>query len=471
VPTDAYVLVPAASVGGEADLAALRGFAVADAHARFRRQRGEDVLLALALDAQAADLLRPRLDALGLAVDWERSPTTADPAVERWAQWLIGKLEEAGRAERHGDGWRLSGNAAHEESERRLAELPSWSDAALAEQRELLKHVDAPADEGDELEQSLSKLAAAGWSVEAKGAKAKEEPAAHFAAGHLPLATGEDWRAPGAVHPRLAAALTPLVAAVAPDERGDAPPAELARSLPAALTVALQDSGAALLDLRTLAKALRDVGALDLADGEPLGPVLASGRLRLRAVRRRGDDQSLDLASGDALVAACGGDAVRFALLHAAAPEKRFNGAADLLGYAARFVEQLREYAAPRIAGADPVARIDAGDGLRRRLVGWCDTAVARSGENHERLALHRATRNAAQLLQRIQDFDRRVTEHRGELAGADAEAVGVALTVLARLAAPLVPAAAEELWSATAAGEPLTDAGWPALQREPAAA
>jgi leucyl-tRNA synthetase len=471
VTTDAYVLPHGPTAGGDLDPSRLRGCAIADAHARFRRQRGDDVLFTLVLDTPAA---RDQLEALAVGADWDRALATGDPAIERWAQWLLGKLEEAGRAEQRDDGWRLRSTALHEESERRLGELSGWSDAAIAGQRELLRHVDAPADEGDEMEQSLSKLAAAGWKIEAKGTKAKKEPDVHFAAGDLPLARAADWREPGAIHPRLAAALAPFLLTLAPDERAEALPghADLGRWLPAAQTVAGPDSAAALLDVRTVTKALRDAGGLDLPEGEPLGPVLLHGPLRFEgAVSTNGTVGAARSATRSVaeLIDAHGADAVRFALLHAAAPAKAFAGGDDVVGYSARFLDELRSFAEPRLEGAS--ARIDLDDGLRRRLAGWCDTAVGKVAENYERLDPHRATRNVVELLTRIQDFERRVTEHRGEVAGADRAAAGAALTVLVQLIAPIAPRPAGELWAATGRDGSVESAGWPGLQREPATA
>jgi hypothetical protein len=463
VTTDAYVFAHSPTTGGDLDPSRLRGYAIADALARFRRRRGDEVLFAPVLDPAAHDAL----DALAIAVDWDRALTPADPLVERWAQWLIGKLEEAGKAEQHDGGWRLRTNPLHGESERRLDELEGWSAAAIAGQRELLGHVDAPAEEagGDELEQSLSKLAAAGWKVEAKGAKAKKEPEVHFAAGQFPLATGADWRAPGAVHPRLAAALAALLAGLAPDARADAEPgdpAALGHWLPAAQTVADTASAAALLDVRTVAKALRDAGGLDLPDGEPLGSTLLYGPLRFEgATTRNGTVAAAQKAEKPIaeLVDAHGADAVRFALLHAAAPAKPFAGGDDLLAYAARFLDELRSFAEPRLDGIDAGARIDLDDGLRRRLAGWCDTAVAKVAENYESADLHRATRNTVVLLARIQQFEQLVTAHRGEVAGADRAATAAALAVLLQLVAPIAPGAAGDV------------TGWPSPQREHAAA
>ncbi|HEU0018784.1 MAG TPA: hypothetical protein VFQ14_00700 [Thermoleophilaceae bacterium] len=425
MPSDRYVLTLSPTSGGDPDLGAMRGRAIADAYARFRRTQGDDVLL---------------------------DPAVDDALVERWGQWLLERLAAADLIyRRDGEGWRLRSGNLHAESERRLDELQGWSDAAVAGQRRLLEHVDDPGDTGNELEQSLSKLAAAGWSVDSK--KDKGPPTVHYAAGDMPLATGDDWRAPGTLHPRFAAALAALIGAAPPGPDVDpaAHGAELAGALPA-LAVVSSGADAALLDLRTVAKALRDAGALDLPDGEPAGPVLASGPFKLRAAKRKatasanGATPVADANDPAAQIAARGADAVRFALLHAAAPEKRFAGEDDVVGYAASFLAGLREFASTHLDGTTAAAEIDSSDALRRRLAGWCDTAVAKTAENYERLDLHRATRNAIALFARIEDFEARVARERSEVTGRDREAVAVAVAVLAKLLTPLAPAAADDL-------------------------
>ncbi len=454
MPSNPYVFTLSASSGGDRSLTTLRGHAIADAYVRFRRMAGADVLF------------EPDVDAA---------------TVERWGQWLIEQLESNGQIyQRSGEGWRLRSGKLHEESERRLDELNGWGDKALAGQRELLEHVDDPGDSGDELEQSLSKLAAAGWNVDSK--KDKGPPTVYFAAGDLPLATGDDWRAAGSLHPRFAAALALLVATLPPDARDGDPQAraaDLATHLPA-LAVVGDDTNGALLDLRTVAKALRDAGGLELTDGEPVGPALPHGGVKLRAVKRKRaaatngaaaepPSATPDPSDPDALIAAYGDDVVRFALLHTAAPAKRFAATDDILGYVAAFLADLRAFAASRLDSASSGTQIDASDGLRRRLAGWCDIAVARSAENYEQIAPHLATRNAIRLFARIEDFDRRANADRGE-QDSDREAVGIALAVLARLLAPLAPVVAGELWQSAGQGGAVDDA-WPSLQREPAAA
>lgn len=285
---------------------------------------------------------------------------------------------------------------------------------------------------------------------------------AEFMETTCPRCDGPARRDAGTIHPRFGAAWLVLALAVPPAARAEAAVEheDVGRWLPTAQTVVDAGASAALLDARTVAKALRDAGALTgLDDGEPHGPTLMHAPLEL------------DGAGLGGLIEAHGGDAVRFALLLAAAPEKRFAGGDAAIHQAEGFLAELRAFAEPRLDGAPPPdTRIDAGDGLRRRLARWCDTAVQRSTENHERGAMHRATRNAIELLARIQDFERRVAEHR-EVAGPDREAAAVALGVLLRLLAPLAPAVAAELWRTAGHPGAPADAPWPALQREPAPA
>jgi leucyl-tRNA synthetase len=236
--------------------------------------------------------------------------------------------------------------------------------------------------------------------------------------------------------------------------------AELARWLPTAQSVVDVDAALALMDMRTVAKALRDLTESDVADGEPLGPTVAYAGFELEGV-----------SLADALERH-GADVVRFAVLNAAAPAKPFAGSQTALDQASALLARGRDFAEPRIEGACAGdGRIDLGDGLRRRLAGWCDTAVERIGENLGRLDAHRATRNLAEMLDRLEDFDRRVVAHRGQVADRDAEALAAALLVFIRLLAPVAPGLAGDLWQRAGGAGALHEAAWPERQRAAAAA
>lgn len=565
---DAYVYASSLALGDELDLTHARGLVIADAHARYRRAIGDEVLFAPALvgedtDGRAAELRRV-LDALSLSCDWERAAATGDPDLAGAARWLFAKLVEAGLAYQRGEEWFLRMGSFNEENNRRVDDLDGWSDAARSAQRELLHRVDGfdfdaqaldgttlsvftghpdsvadaefvglstrhpelerwledadvrgkverlrsadwagkPLDQMPAVEigmsvqvpsvaqplpvlvspaidarfgiaailgipgadpvdkalaKSLPKLGGLAWKVESK--PPKTTPAHRYLVDDMPLATGD--AAHPRLHPRLTAALLVFALATPKGRRAESifDGAELGRWLPAERSVVPADAALSLLDIRTVAKAVRDVTEVDVADGEPLGTTLAYGSLALEGV-----------SLADA-IDRHGADAVRFALLDAAAPAKPFAGTERALEQASGFLRRALALGEARLGepvGAAP--RIDLADGLRRRLAGWCDTAVERVGENLDRLDTHRATRNSSELLNRIEDFERRVTEHRREVAGADADASAAALVVLARLLAPLAPdTAAELLQRGGSEGPP--DAVWPERQRAPAAA
>jgi leucyl-tRNA synthetase len=349
------------------------------------------------------------------------------------------------------------------------------------------------------LAKRLPKSGGLAWKVESK--PPKTTPAVRYIVDDMPLSSARSWGAPvpvahcdqcgavpiplerlpltrsedlgcdcprcggaakrdaGTIHPRIGAAWIELGLAVPPADRTESvfDHPELARWLPTAQTVEDEGANVPLLDMRTVAKVVREIGLLDfLADGEPHGPVLVHGPLQCEGVTL------------DAGLERHGADAIRFASAHAAAPAKPFGGSEATLGQAAAFLAELRSFAEPRVGAVAGRARIDTADGLRRRLVSWCDTAVARVTENLERLDLHRATRNSIELLARIQDFERRVTEHRGEVAGADREAAAVAVRTLIALTAPIAPGLLDLLSSTDGAA---SEGGWPSRQREPAAA
>lgn len=561
-----FVASPAAS--GELDLTRLRGYVLADAHARFRRARGEDVLFTLGFASAARrDELRGLLEGLRLSFDWEASVVADDPAVVSASRRLLAQLVEHGLAYRRGHEWYLRGAELNEQNDRRLDELEGWDESVRKAQRKLLHRVDgfdfdATALDGttlsvftghpdsvseaafvglsplrpeldgwldggdlrrrvdelrsgdwsdtpieqlpvvevgmsvqvpsvaqplpilvspaidvrfgpaailgipsaDPIDQALAKrLPKAGglaWKVESK--PPKTTPAVRYLIEDMPLAHGESDDVESAmIEPRLGAAWIELALAVPPGERGegifDSP--ELAGRLPTTRSVLAAQDNEALLDMRTLAKALRAIGKLEsLADGEPHGPTAIHAPFLLEG------------ATPEDLISSHGADALRFALLRAAAPTKRFVATEDAVRQAANLLAAIRDFATPRLDGAPADARIDTSDGLRRRLASWCDTAIVRTSENLERLDLHRATRNVQELFTRVQDFEQRVTGHRGEVAGADREAVGVALLVLVRMLAPLAPELADDLWRA--AGADGSAAGsWPEQQRQAATA
>jgi leucyl-tRNA synthetase len=59
---------------------------------------------------------------------------------------------------------------------------------------------------------------------------------------------------------------------------------------------------------------------------------------------------------------------------------------------------------------------------------------------------MHKAVRNVTRLFERIQDYEKRIVQRRGELGQADFETLLEALALLARTLSPFAPHIAEEL-------------------------
>ncbi len=225
--------------------------------------------------------------------------------------------------------------------------------------------------------------------------------------------------------------------------------------LPSERVVAGSDSGNFVFDQRIVTKALRDIGPLAfLADGEPFAGclfhemVVADGRKMSKHLG--------NVVEPDELVAQYGADTVRLAVLYAARPQKSLNWTDAAVQHCHRFLHRLWEYSQARFAmqrnrSSLPSASADVGkqrtEHLRARLEKWCDAAIERSTADMAELETHSAVRNVMRLLERIQDFEKRVLERRQSLSREDADTLVAALATLALLLAPFAPHVAEQLW------------------------
>ena len=240
---------------------------------------------------------------------------------------------------------------------------------------------------------------------------------------------------------------------------------ELARWLPVNQVIWGIDGGGSIFDQRMTAKALRDRGLLPKGlDGEPHRGVTMHEMIHLDG--RKMSKHLGNIVDPDELVARLGADTVRLAVLYGAAATNALTWTDHALNYCHKWLGQLWRYATPRLGAVEgsPIdAVVEAGDGaMRGRLQRWCEVAAARTGENMIKLDLHRAVRNVMTLLQRIQDFEARVTPHEAALAVEDQAAIAAALVLLVRLLAPLAPHVAEELWAMAGGQGLLADTPWP---------
>jgi leucyl-tRNA synthetase len=247
---------------------------------------------------------------------------------------------------------------------------------------------------------------------------------------------------------------------------------DLRHWLPSERLVAGNDSGSFVFDQRVVTKALRDIGPFAfMEEGEPFAGclfhemVIADGRKMSKHLG--------NVVNPDELVSQHGADTVRLAVLYAAGPAKTLNWSDGAVRFASRFLRNLWNYSHERIAGLeglahDPEAAADT-EHMRDRLRKWCENGLERITADVEQLQMHKALRNITRLLERIQDFEKRVIKRRGQLDRADAEAQIAALVLLARTLLPFAPHLAEELLVALGVGEGSEPfVAWPATAEIP---
>ncbi len=239
--------------------------------------------------------------------------------------------------------------------------------------------------------------------------------------------------------------------------------ADLRHWLPSERLVAGSDSGNFVFDQRTVTKALRDIGPLSfLGDGEPF-----AGCLFHEMVIRDGRKMSKHLGNvvdPDELVARYGADTVRLAVLYAARAQKPLNWSDSAVLRCHRFLTQVWDFTAAKLAQAPEAVEKDTSEHLRAKLAQWCEAAVERTTADMEALELHSAVRNVMRLFDRIKDFEKRVLAREPALSGANLDALTAALGALVAMLAPFTPHLAEELWLALGNDESATQTPWPGV-------
>ncbi len=245
---------------------------------------------------------------------------------------------------------------------------------------------------------------------------------------------------------------------------------ELGRWLPVTDVVWGSDGGRYMYDIRMLTKALRDIGCVTSMEGEPFTRVLMHEMIRFDG--RKMSKHLGNTIEPEALVRSAGADAVRLAVLYAAAPTTAFTWDEQLLQHMRGLLDRLwllgQIYLNKSDIG-DGVSTIDSSDHLRRRLAVWCEAAIRRITEDLERVEPHKAVRNLMHLLGRLEEFEARVLKIRNEMNIKDCRAMVAALILLVRLSAPLMPHIAEDLWAQAGNDELLATQPWPTGVPQPA--
>ncbi len=216
--------------------------------------------------------------------------------------------------------------------------------------------------------------------------------------------------------------------------------------LPAERQVAGADSGGFVFDQRVVTKALRDHGEFDwMPEGEPFEGVLFHEMVI--ADGRKMSKHLGNVVDPDALVEQFGADTVRVAVLWAAGPAKTLNWSDAAVRFGNKFLRSFWTYAHDRfveLEGAkhDPAKAAET-EKQREKLRSWCENGLARIADDIAELQMHKSIRNLTRLFERIQQFEKQLKK-RGQLDKVDAEALVVAILLLAQALQPFAPHTAE---------------------------
>ncbi len=235
------------------------------------------------------------------------------------------------------------------------------------------------------------------------------------------------------------------------DERGTSSlaHAELERWLPARQVVWSASGAERLLDERLVGRVAGELGALPGID--PPEPFAGASLCGAVGAGREGGVGSVEEL--DELLEEVGADVIRLTILHSASTHKPVSWSPGALRHSQRFLEELRDYAQPRLASRElPLPlEIDSATRPRRRLAAWCKVGEAKVTESLERLKMHQATFDLMLFLKQVRHFEEHCVDT-DELGPLDRDAVVVALLRLIRLASPCVPHVAAELEAAAGA-------------------
>ena len=209
--------------------------------------------------------------------------------------------------------------------------------------------------------------------------------------------------------------------------------------------------------LRTMAEALTRLGIVN--ERAPVRGLIAVGMVKLDG--RKMSKTAGNVVDPAALIARYGTDAVRLAMMSAAAPSQdvqwRDNivaNAAHLLGRLRRLVEAIGR-CAPHQAETGHAAAPAGAAG--RKVMQWIAAAEGRAAAAYERAAPHVAIQQIERLLDAL-------SRKHAELAAEPAVAVEATRAVIFMLA-PVAPHLAEELWQRCGGPDLVASSAWPAAR------
>ncbi|MES2936340.1 MAG: class I tRNA ligase family protein [Pseudomonadota bacterium] len=216
--------------------------------------------------------------------------------------------------------------------------------------------------------------------------------------------------------------------------------------------------------VRMIARALRSMDVAEIE--EPVDTLLALGMVKQ-------DNRKMSKSAGnavdlDATIARYGADALRLAILGAAAPERDFNWSEALvrrqhahLNAVWAFMHRLAGTARQLQVRIGTLPDADGRSALGQRMQTWLASADRRLGANLRRNDSHLAVKNTEFLFERLQAFDAAMRKP-GDPQPRDVAVLADAARRFVLYLAPLAPHIAEELWQLLGGTGLVAAAAWP---------
>ncbi len=215
--------------------------------------------------------------------------------------------------------------------------------------------------------------------------------------------------------------------------------------------------------LRMMARALKRAGATEY--DEPIQTLLAIGMVKMGGRKMsKTEGNTVDPAEA---VDRYGADALRAAILGAAAPENDFNWSDTLVRQSHAFLNRVWQFHL-RLAGQinfntpTEELRIDSSYSLSRKLSHQVDTAISRTTEAMCGNSFHLVASNLALLFERIEAYEQEALKRRKALDDRDRTALTAAFHIFLRMLTPLCPHISEEIWARLGAAGMIAQAPWP---------
>jgi leucyl-tRNA synthetase len=216
---------------------------------------------------------------------------------------------------------------------------------------------------------------------------------------------------------------------------------------------------------RMMARALKRAGVVE--HEEPISGLLAIGMVKVNG--RKMSKSEGNTVSPRNLMERYGADALRCAILGAAAPDSDLNWSDELAAQACSFMAGVWRFFETncghiRFEALSSDTPVDTGYSMSKKLARQVETAVARTTSALEGNLFHLAVRNLQMLFERIESYQTEAVRRRKIPDERDRMALAAASRVFLRLLAPICPHMAEEIWSVCGGEGLAAQAPWPAI-------